>query len=380
MSRSGSYRQNHFGKISYLSFFPNPLPPFPPIQIDDELNLLLMEAHLVIGRLDGISKLLPNQDLFLSLYVRKEALLSSQIEGTMATLEDIFDPHLLHAKKNDVEDVSNVVRAVHMANELRKSLPLSLRFFREIHGILLHNVRGFEKQPGNFRTTQNWIGPPGSIIKNAEFIPPNVGDMNEALSKLEEYIHTQDVTNRFVKIALIHYQFETIHPFLDGNGRVGRMLIGLLMKEYHLLHEDTFYLSYYLKRNRQEYYDRLMEVRTKGLYEEWVRFFVKGIIETAYHALDTIDSLLDLHAQNEAKVAALDGKFRVTSMLLFEYIEHHPIFDISMASQELSKSFGAISKAVQYFETCGILKQIKGNERYRVYIYDAYLTILRDGT
>ncbi|MFO7970073.1 MAG: Fic/DOC family N-terminal domain-containing protein [Candidatus Izemoplasmatales bacterium] len=380
MQRSGIFVNNLSGKLAYQSFKPSPLPPHPPIKINDKLNRLLKDSYHLLGELDGVSALIPNKELFISMYVRKEALLSSQIEGTQATLDDIFDPHINKNTNQDVEDVIYYLKALNHANALSEKLPISTRLFKEIHYVLLSSSRGQEKEPGELRHSQNWIGPFGSSLKHARFIPPNVNDMQEALSELEKYIHTNKNQDPLIKIALIHYQFETIHPFLDGNGRIGRLLITILLKHYNLLNEDTLYLSYYLKKNRREYYDRLMDVRLKGHYEEWLLFFIEGIIESAKHALKTIAAILNLKTKNTKLLNTIKGKQKITAQLLFDYLEAHPIIDIKQASEAINKAFNTVSKAVDTFIELGILKQIEGNERYRTFAYEDYLNILRDGT
>lgn len=380
MNRSGTFVNNLSGNLSYRSFKPSDLPPIPQISIDEILDKKIKEAYHLLGELDGISKSIPNKDLFISMYIRKEALLSSQIEGTQATLDDIFDPNLEINMNLDVEEVIQYIKAMNHANTLIETLPISTRFIKEIHKILLTSSRGNEKDPGELRKTQNWIGPKGSSLKNAKFIPPNVNDMMDSLSNFERYIHQDDALDSLVKIALIHYQFETIHPFLDGNGRIGRILISILLKHYGLLQEDTLYLSYYLKRNRVEYYDRLMDVRLKGHYEAWLKFFIEGIIESSKHALKTIDSLLKLKKENLNRLEKLKGKPKQNALLLFDYIESHPIIDIKQASIGIDKAYNTVSSAVNTFIKYGILKQVDGNKRYRVFVYESYLNILRDGT
>jgi Fic family protein len=380
MNRSGHFVSNLSGILSYQSFKPSDLPPTPRIVIDDVLSKKMNEAYHLLGKLDGISRLIPNRDLFISMCVRKEALLSSQIEGTQATLDDIFDPHLEENMNLDVEEVIQYLKALHHGNSLMQKLPISIRFIKEIHQVLLSSSRGKEKEPGEFRRTQNWIGPQGSSLKNAKFVPPNIHDMMESLSNLESYIHQDDSTDSLIKIALIHYQFETIHPFLDGNGRLGRLLISILLKHYGLLEADTLYLSYYLKRNRIEYYDRLMDVRLKGHYEAWISFFLEGVIESSKHALNTIEALLDLREKHLNLLTSLQGKTKQTALLLFEYIESHPIIDIKQASIGIKKAFNTVSSAIETFEDFGILKQVDGNIRYRIFAYEPYLSILRDGT
>lgn len=380
MGRSGVFVNNLSGILSYKSFLPSDLPPFPGIVVDEALDRQMKEAYHLLGQLDGISKQIPNRDLFISMYVRKEALLSSQIEGTQATLDDIFDPRLEQNKNLDVDEVLHYLKALLHANSLLDTLPVSIRFIKETHHVLLSSLRGKEKEPGELRRTQNWIGPKGSTLKNARFIPPNVHDMMDSLAKLESFIHDESYQDPLIKIALVHYQFETIHPFLDGNGRMGRLLISILLKQYGLLEEDTLYLSLYLKRNRNEYYDRLMDVRTKGHYEAWLSFFMAGIIESSKHALKTIDSLLKLREEHLGYLHSLQGKTRQTALLLFDYINEHPIIDIKLTSIGIHKAFNTVSNSVNKLIELGILKQVEGKERYRVFAYEPYLNILRDGT
>ena len=380
MKRSGTYANNYLGDMSYRSFKPTDLPPNPSVAINQDLDEMIKEAYLLLGRLDGVSAFIPKRELFISMYVRKEALLSSQIEGTQATMEDIFDPRLQANMNRDVEDVTQYLKALSRANELIPKLPISIRFLKEMHKVLLTSQRGHDKDPGELRRTQNWIGASGSTLKTARYIPPNIDDMSESLASLEEFIHAEDELDPLVKISLIHYQFETIHPFLDGNGRVGRLLISLLLKQYRVLSYDTLYLSYYLKKYRSEYYDRLNYVRTKDDYEGWVRFFIEGVIETAKHALRCIDDLLKLRAKNLELIAKLRTKPQKTALNLFAYLEAHPIIDIVRTSTEIGKAFNTTSKAIATFVELGILKQIDGNQRYRIFAYVDYLSILSDGT
>lgn len=380
MNRSGTYVRDLSGNLAYSSFQPSDLPPNPNIMIDESLAKQLNEAYRLLGLLDGISRHVPNKSLFLSMYVRKEALLSSQIEGTQATLDDVFDPFLDHNANLDVEEVIQYLKAMNEANVLMVKLPISIRFIKEIHRVLLSSARGHEKEPGELRRTQNWIGAPGSSLRTARFVPPNVSDMMHSLSNLESFVHLVDSMDPLVKIALVHYQFETIHPFLDGNGRIGRLLISILLKQYGILHEDTLYLSYYLKKNRAEYYDRLMDVRIKGHYESWIRFFVDGIIESANHARNTIEALMDLRLRHLSRLDTMRGKPKQTAMQLFEFIQSHPIIEIKKTSIALGRSFNTVSSMVSTFIEYGFLKQIEGNKRYRIFAYEPYLAILRDGT
>lgn len=378
-NRAGEYRVNLTGKFQYKSFVPKPLPPEPPVKIDEETVGLLSEGNRNIGILEGLSRQIPNIELFVSMYVRKEALLSSQIEGTQATLDDILDPRVEKNINRHVSDVINYIKASQYARRKLKELPICNRLIKEIHGILMQNVRGEEKNPGEFRHSQNWIGPAGSTLKNARYIPPNPDDMLKAMSDLEKFINYEDEIEPLIKIALIHYQFETIHPFLDGNGRIGRLLINLFLMEKGLLSHETLYISYFLKRNRIEYYDRLTEVRAKGNFEQWIKFFLLAINESAIDAVQTIDKLVELHNKN-IRVVENTGRAAKTIMRVFDYLESFPIIDIGKTSEELNLSFGAVSNAVNKLVELGILKQTESAQRNRVFAYEEYLNILRKDT
>lgn len=272
MGRAGIFVNNLAGEMAYRSFRPAPLPPID-FQIDDEMIEALTLATKAIAVLDTLAVHIPNVNLFVSMYVRKEALLSSQIEGTQATLEDVLDPMIEKNTNQNVADVVNYIKATEFALSRLKSLPLCCRLLKETHAVLMEGVRGQEKNPGEFRTSQNWIGAAGSTLRTARYIPPNPSDMLEAMSDLEKYINSEDSLNVLIQAALLHYQFETIHPFLDGNGRIGRLLITLFLIEKKVLKTPALYISYYLKQNRIEYYDRMSEVRNKDNYEQWVKFF-----------------------------------------------------------------------------------------------------------
>lgn len=378
-NRAGTYRSNLSGELSYKSFIPNPLPPTPELDMDSELLELLIETSRKLAELDGVAKRIPNMNLFVSMYVRKEALMSSQIEGTQATLEDVLDPLLDSNTNRDVADVVNYIKATEYAIERLKSLPLCNRLLRETHAVLMENVRGQEKNPGEFRTSQNWIGGQGSTIKNARYIPPCPEDMAVAISDLEKYINDDETYDVLIRAALIHYQFETIHPFLDGNGRIGRLLITLYLMEKGTLSTPALYISYFLKKNRVEYYDRMTEVRTKGNYEQWVRFFLQAIKECAEDAILTIDKLDALHQKNTAIINGM-GRTTKNALLLFNYLEANPIIDIKKTSQALGVSYNTVATQVQRFIDSGILIQTDSASRNRTFSYKEYLDILRDGT
>lgn len=378
-NRAGIYRSNLSGELSYKSFIPNPLPPTPELDMDSELLELLIVTSRKLAELDGVAKRIPNMNLFISMYVRKEALMSSQIEGTQATLEDVLNP-LLDANTNrDVADVVNYIKATEYAIERLKSLPLCNRLLRETHAVLMENVRGQEKNPGEFRTSQNWIGGQGSTIKNARYIPPCPEDMVVAISDLEKYINDDETYDVLICAALIHYQFETIHPFLDGNGRIGRLLITLYLMEKGALSTPALYISYFLKKNRVEYYDRMTEVRTKGNFEQWVRFFLQAINECAEDAILTIDKLDALHQKNTAIINDM-GRTAKNALLLFNYLEANPIIDIKKTSQALGVSYNTVATQVKRFIDMGILAQTDLGSRNRTFSYKEYLDILRDGT
>ena len=363
----------------YKSFVPSPLPPRPDIEIDADMIDLLTKATNNLTLLESIAQRIPNHTLFTAAYVRKEALLSSQIEGTQATLEDIFDPLIETNTNRDIEDVINYLRAADFAKSGLKKLPICNRLLKETHGILMEGVRGQDKRPGEFRISQNLIGRPGATLKTAYYIPPNPHDMLEAMYNLEIYINADDNTNVLIRTALIHYQFETIHPFLDGNGRIGRMLIMLFLMSKNVLTTPALYISYFLKKNQREYYDLLTEVRERGQYEKWVKFFLQAIAESAEDAVRTINELSALHDKNSTAIQSL-GRARITSSRVFKYLQSHPIVDIGKTAQDLNVVFNTAASAINRLEKLGILVQTTDARRNRVFIYKDYLDILKRGT
>lgn len=377
MSIAGTLITNLSGDAAYRSFRPSPLPP--QLNIDDEMLSLLTGATKALATLDTLATHIPNMNLFVSMYVRKEALLSSQIEGTQATLEDVLDPLIEKNANQNVADVINYIKATEFALDRMNSLPLCNRLLKETHAVLMQGVRGQEKNPGEFRISQNWIGAQGSSIKNARYIPPNPQDMIEAMSDLEKYMNEDDDINVLIKAALIHYQFETIHPFLDGNGRIGRLLITLFLLDKQALHYPALYISYYLKLNRIEYYDRMSEVRAKDNYEQWVKFFLLAIKESAEEAVDTIHELSALHDKNVEIIEKM-GRQAKTARLIFDYLEQNPIIDIGKTAHELGISFNTASTYINRLIECDILRQTNNAERKRVYSYENYLAILRKDT
>ena len=377
--RAGRLKRNMSGEAAYDSFVPASLPPEPPVELDAEMVELLVRANRQLAALEGIAIRIPSMPLFVSMYVRKEALMSSQIEGTQATLEDVLDP-LLEANINrNVADVVNYIKATDYAVKRLETLPLCNRLLRETHAVLMEGVRGQEKYPGEFRRSQNWIGGQGSSLKNARYIPPSPEDMETAMSDLEKYINAGDRLDDLIRAALIHYQFETIHPFLDGNGRIGRLLITLYLMERRVLTAPALYISYFLKRNRVEYYDRMTEVRKSGNYEQWIRFFLQAVEECARDAIETIDRLTALHEKNAALINGM-GRASKNAMLVFAYLEANPIIDIRKTAQALALSFNTVSAAVHRLAEAGILVQTDAANRNRTFAYEAYLDILRNGT
>ena len=323
-NRAGHWKTNLSGEMAYQSFVPSPLPPTPPLEMTEDILELLIKANSQLAILESVATRIPNVNLFVSMYVRKEALMSSQIEGTQATLEDVLDP-LIEANTNrNVADVVNYIKATEYAIRRLHDLPLCNRLIKEAHTVLMEGVRGQEKSPGEFRCSQNWIGGQGSTLRNARYIPPSPDDMIEAMSDLEKYINAEDRLDNLIRAALIHYQFETIHPFLDGNGRIGRLLITLFLMEKKVLTTPSLYISYFLKKNRVEYYDRMTEVRNKGNYEQWVKFFLQALVESAKDATAAIDELIALHDKNIGIVAGM-GRASKNAMLVFHYLESNPI-------------------------------------------------------
>ena len=378
-NRAGIYKNNLSGDMAYKSFMPSVLPPNPPIELDKDIVDLLVKANKQLALLEGISSRIPNIHLFISMYVRKEALMSSQIEGTQATLEDVLDPCLEENTNRPVGDVVNYIKATDFAINRLKELPLCNRLIKEAHEVLLQGVRGQNKSPGEFRHSQNWIGAAGCNLQNARYIPPSVEDMILAMSDLEKYINGDDDLDVLIRAGLIHYQFETIHPFLDGNGRIGRLLITLFLMEKKVLSTPALYISYFLKKNRIEYYDRMNEVRLKGNYEQWIKFFLEAVYESAKDAVETIDKLTSLHDNYYLKIEGLGRKAK-NAMRVFEYLESNPIIEIQKTAKELDIAFNTMSSIVKDLISIGVLEQTSTQSRNRTFAYKEYLEILKEGT
>lgn len=379
-NRAGCLVTNLSGEMAYQSFRPNPLPPEPPVEMSNELIAKLIDANRRLATLDGLSSRIPNMDLFVSMYVRKEALLSSQIEGTQCTLDDILNPFAEENTNLNVSDVVNYIRAEEYAINRLQTLPLCNRLIKETHAVLMEGVRGQEKNPGEFRYSQNWIGGQGSTLRNARYIPPNPEDMVDAMSDLEKYMNEEDSLDPLIQAALIHYQFETTHPFLDGNGRVGRLLITLFLMEKKILSAPSLYISYFLKMNRVEYYDRMTQVRKTGDYEQWVLFFLQALSDSAEDAIQAIDRLTEIHNRNVQKFNSMTKRQQTNAINFLIYLEKTPIIDIQKTATALNLSYNTVAKNVASFVDNGILQQTEKSGRAKIYSYVDYLAVLRKDT
>jgi Fic family protein len=376
------WQKNLSGAAEYKSFAPSPLPPSPSVELDAKTHDLLITAHKRLALLDGLSSRIPNVNLFISMYVRKEALMSSQIEGTQASLEDIHDPLIDENANQNVMDVINYIKATEFAIGRLKELPLCNRLIRETHAVLMENVRGQGKTPGEFRRSQNWIGGQGSTLRTARYVPPATEYMKEAMSHLEYFINRDEdfcYLDVLVRAALIHYQFETIHPFLFVNGRVGRLLVILFLIEKGMISTPALYISYFFKCNRIEYYDRLTYVRTEGGYEQWISFFLSAIKESAEDAIAAIDKLAALHTANTDLIADMGRSYKNLKNV-FAYLEENPIIEVKKTAKALGLSFNTVASAINRLIEAGILVQTENTRRNRTFSYKAYLDILRDGT
>ena len=364
------------------AFVPAPLPPRPPIDWTPELRNKFDQAWLSLGRLDSVSTLLPDTSLFLSMYVRKEAVLSSMIEGTQSSLSDLLLFELDQepgVPLDDVREVSNYVAALdHGLRLLQEGLPLSLRLFREIHGVLLSKGRGSNQAPGEFRRSQNWIG--GTRPGNAAFVPPPAEEVLECMGKLELFLHDQpEPTPVLLKAALAHVQFETIHPFLDGNGRLGRLLITLLLCEHKVLREPMLYLSLYFKTHRQYYYELLSNVRLTGDWEAWLDFFAEAIIVTAGQAVETAQQLLDLSNRDRDKINGL-GRAAPSTLQIHRALMEQPIATSSSLVEKTGITPATVNKSLGHLEQLGIVRELTARKRNRLFSYADYIEIMSRGT
>jgi Fic family protein len=363
------------------AYVPPALPPLPPVQLE-RLYGRLEAANRAIGRLDGVASILPDTPLFLYMYVRKEALLSSQIEGTQSSLSELLlfeSEDVPGVPLDDVQEVSNYIGAMnHGLNRIREGFPLSLRLIREIHEALLSKGRGSTKQPGEFRRSQNWIG--GTRPGNALFVPPPPDRVMDLMAGLEEFIHADTPEIPFlVKAGLVHVQFETIHPFLDGNGRLGRLLITFLLCTHGILKEPILYLSLYFKSHRQQYYDLLQRVRDQGDWETWLEFFLDGITETSLQAADAAREILRLFEADRHRIEEL-GRPAASALRVHQILQQKPLIGINEAAEKLKMSQPTVAKSIQHLEELGIVRETTGRQRGRRFVYDEYLNILNRGT
>ena len=364
------------------AFVPRPLPPDPPLVIGDVMRNALDRALLALGRLDGVTALLPDTRVFLYMYVRKEAVLSSQIEGTQSSLSDLLLFEIKEAPGvplNDVVEVSNYVAALeHGLSRCKEGFPLSNRLIREIHEVLLRHGRGSDKAPGEFRRSQNWIG--GTRPGNAVFVPPPPDRVKDAMSALELFLHDKpERSSLLIKAALAHAQFETIHPFLDGNGRVGRLLVPLLLCLEGVLREPLLYLSLYFKSHRDRYYELLNAVRIKGEWEAWVEFFLEGVQEMAENAVGSARRLADMMSRDRARIQRL-GRVAGSSLQVHQSLQTRPITTLASLAKETRLTMPTVTKAVQALEDEGIVNEITGRRRGRIYSYREYMDIMNEGT
>ena len=379
--RLGQYvKCSAVGGEHYSAYVPQKLPPNPPLNME-ELYPLLDQASAALGRLDGMSMVLPDSSLFLYMYVRKEAVLSSQIEGTQSSLSDLllFESDAVPGvPMDDVTEVSCYVAAMNYGLSRLKDFPLSLRLLREIHAKLMNNSRGGHKMPGEFRTSQNWIG--GSRPGNARFVPSPPERLMETLDLFEKFLHDDSVKlPALIKAALVHVQFETIHPFLDGNGRLGRLLITFILCVEGVLKEPLLYLSLYLKSNRQTYYDHLQSVRETGDWESWIKFFLTGVIETANQATETAQAVIKLFNKDRENISA-SGKSTAAILTIHTYLQRHPIANTTAIKDACGVSLPTVLRALQTLESIGIVRETTGKERHKIFIYEDYLDLLSQGT
>ena len=378
--RAGRYVRQSAG---HGSFVPKPLPPDPPVSFGPRTWRLLSDADRALGRLDAVTQTLPDTNLFLLMYVRKEALLSSQIEGTQASLEDIiqFEESVQAAESpDDVEEVVNYIRALNLGLNLLDELPVSMRLVRQVHAELMAGVRGQNRNPGEVRSTQNWIGGPGSDLSSALFVPPPPGkELADSLADLETFIHSEPELPVLVQIAMVHAQFETIHPFLDGNGRLGRLLITFLLCEKKVLEQPSLYISHFFKRFRSEYYERLQAVRDDGDWEGWIEFFLRGVVDVAREGARTAGSILKLRENHRALISAELSRAQAGSAAaLLDEMFRNPVVSVNSAATIIQRSFANANNLVNKLCELGLLEEITGRERDRLFRYSPYVALFKD--
>lgn len=376
-NRAGAYVRQTTG---YHAFTPTNLPPSPPIRMD-ALQTLLSRADRALGRLDGAIHTLPDPDLFVFMYVRKEAVLSSQIEGTQSSLHDILEAEakILNASRpDDLPEVLNYIKAMNYGLDRLSSLPISQRLIREIHQKLMEGVRGQEWQPGEIRTSQNWIGPQNCTLQQASFVPPPPNIVPEALGDLEKFIHGKSEIPDLVKLGIVHAQFETIHPFLDGNGRVGRLLITLQLCESEILLKPVLYLSYYFKANKDQYYAHLQAIRDKGDWEAWLVFFLKGVAGVANEASELCRTITQLRERDREKIIGTMGRAAGNGLAILEMLYKNPIVQVKDVQNRLGMSFAGANGIVQSLLDAGLLHETTGQKRHRRFIYLDYVSLFAE--
>lgn len=377
-ARAGQYVTQPTG---YRAFIPAPLPPDPPLNLSGELHTLLSAADRALGRLDGSVLTLPNPDLFVLMYVRKEAVLSSQIEGTQSSLQDLLaaEAQLFESQlPRDVDEVINYVRAMKRGLDLLAELPVSVRLIREIHAELMQGVRSGKLRPGELRQSQNWIGPSGSTLATATFVPPPHQVVPDVLGELEKFLHANDELPPLIKIALTHVQFETIHPFLDGNGRIGRLLITFLLTERGVLHKPVLYLSHYFKQHRQAYYDHLQAVRLRGAWEEWLEFFLRGVVEVSAEAAATARRIQLLREQHRSSITENLGRAAANGHKVLESLFDRPIVAVNDVRALTGTTYAAANALVSRLVEVGVLSEITGYARNRRFRYAPYIDLFAD--
>lgn len=376
--RAGRYVVQPTG---YKAFIPTALPPEPGVRIAGQLQALLSKADLALGRLDGSIQTLPNHELFVYMYVRKEAVLSSQIEGTQSSLHDVLAAEAnVHPpnQPRDVGEVVNYVAAMKHGLARLPELPVSVRLIREIHARLLKDARGSHLTPGETRTSQNWIGPQGCTLSEATFVPPPPGEVGQHLSELERFLHAETDLPLLLKIGMAHAQFETIHPFLDGNGRVGRLLITFLLCDAQVLNKPVLYLSYYFKRHRQEYYERLQAVRDQGSWEDWLEFFLRGIVSVSEQATRTARRVLDLREEHRRGITDSLGRAAGNGHRVLEHLYENPIVSVNQVKELIGTTYQAANDLVGRMVDGGILREYTGQVRNRKFMYDKYINLFGD--
>lgn len=373
--RSGRYVAQPTG---YSAFLPEALPPRPEIVIDTEMQSLLSKADRALGRLDGSIQTLPNPNLFVFMYVRKEAVLSSQIEGTQSSLNDVLEVEakVFHPDRpRDVGEVLNYIRALNYGLDRLSELPLSIRLIREIHEKLLSGVRGQNSQPGEIRTTQNWIGPQGCTLNEASFIPPPPNEVMNILGQLETFIHADIALPFLIKVGLIHAQFETIHPFSDGNGRIGRLLITFLLCHNEVLIKPVLYLSHFFKQNREEYYELLQRTRDEADWESWLKFFIRGIATVSNEATETARDIVNLREKHRQLIMEDMGRSAGKGLTVLEYIFRRPVISVNDIRAHLDVSYPSANSLIQRMVDLGLMTEITGQARNRRFRYGHYIDL-----